>query len=433
MVIATIINYTNVHMETVAQLISSRKAGVAIFATAILLLVVGLTQLKQGQDVTTTVLELPDITAEETTTDSTTPEIAWQDYQVQSGDSLSRIFQNLNLPASLVSQLAHLEHAHWLTELQPGDALHFRIEDQQLLELSYPISLEKTLHITHNEQGYESELDVTPLASNLQFTEGTVQSSLSQTTQQMGLSRKQLYELIAMFGNQLNFKRDVHQGDHVRVLYQQYFANGAKVKTGHISAAEYTTNKKTYRVVRYKNKKGRYGYYTTTGKSTEFGLARYPVKFKRISSRFTGSRMHPVYRFRRPHHGVDFAAHYGTPIHATGDGTITRIGRRGGYGNAITIRHNGHYQTIYAHMSRFAKGVHRKSKVHKGQVIGYIGSTGLSTGPHLHYEVRINGRPRDPLSIRLPGKEAISKAQMPHFSAYADKLFASMQLQSQAV
>jgi murein DD-endopeptidase MepM/ murein hydrolase activator NlpD len=215
-------------------------------------------------------------------------------------------------------------------------------------------------------------------------------------------------ELAGIFGWDIDFALDIREGDEFRLVYEEQFLDGEKIRNGNILAAEFVNRGHSYRAVRYQAKNGRADYYTPTGQNMRKAFLRSPVDFRRISSRF-GKRHHPVLNRMRMHKGVDYAAARGTPIRATGDGKIIYRGRKGGYGKTVIIRHGSKYSTLYAHMSSYNRKVRHGSRVKQGQIIGYVGATGRATGPHLHYEFRVHGAHRNPLTVKLPSAASIDK------------------------
>ena len=217
-----------------------------------------------------------------------------------------------------------------------------------------------------------------------------------------------IMELVGIFGWDIDFALDIRNGDNFALLYEEQFLEGEKVKDGPIVAAEFTNQGRTYRAVRYTNAKGRTDYFTPDGHSMRKAFLRTPVDFRRISSRF-GKRQHPTLNKMKMHKGVDYAASRGTPIKAAGDGKIIFRGRKGGYGRVVIIQHGGRYSTLYAHMEHFKKGQYVGKRVKQGDIIGYVGSSGRATGPHLHYEFRVNGTHRNPLTVKLPDAAPIER------------------------
>lgn len=234
---------------------------------------------------------------------------------------------------------------------------------------------------------------------------GRIHHTLYQAAREAGLSKSMTRALIGLFARQVDYRQDIHAGDRFVVVYQPNDADPT------IAAAELDLNDTTLRAFRYTDGDGNPAYYTLHGKPLKPTLLRTPLDYTRVSSPFSLRRLNPVLHIYRPHYGVDLAAPAGTPIHAAGPGRVTFRGRDGGYGNLIIIDNPGPYSTRYGHMSRFAKGIHVGSHVKQGEVIGYVGSTGLATGPHLHFEIRVNGKPEPPLKVPLP-REALSEAQL---------------------
>ncbi|KPK40462.1 MAG: peptidase M23, partial [Gammaproteobacteria bacterium SG8_47] len=239
--------------------------------------------------------------------------------------------------------------------------------------------------------------------------------------QRAGLSDNLIMELAAIFGWDVDFALDIREGDEFAVIYEEHFLDGEKLRDGAIIGAEFVNQGQRYQAVRYTDPEGRGDYFTPDGMSMRKAFLRTPVEFSRISSRF-GTRKHPVLNKFRAHKGVDYAAPQGTPIKAAGDGKVIFAGTKGGYGRTAIIQHGGRYSTLYAHMSKFARGVRSGKYVRQGQTIGYVGSSGLATGPHLHYEFRVNGVHRNPLTVKLPEAAPISAALKSDFIDHADRL-----------
>ena len=210
---------------------------------------------------------------------------------------------------------------------------------------------------------------------------------------------------------------DIQQGDRFTVVYEEVFQDGVRLRSGNILAAKFVNEGREYRAVRYVDDKGRGEYFTPDGRSLRKAFIRAPVQFSRISSRFNPSRRHPVLNTIRAHRGVDYAAPTGTPVRAAGEGRVRYVGRQGGYGNVIELEHGSGVVTVYGHLSRFAKGLHRGQRVELGKVIGYVGSTGLATGPHLHYEYRVRGVHKNPQTVPLPDALPIPADQRDQFLA----------------
>ena len=347
---------------------------------------------------------------------------------VAKGDTLSTLFEKVGLPAATVNDvLASDKQAKQFTQLKHGQKLEFELApDGQLTSLHSKVSDLESIALTKNDKGYAFNRITTKPTVRSAYVHGVINSSLSQSAARAGLSHSMTMDMASVFGYDIDFAQDIRQGDEFDVIYEQKVANGKVVGTGPILSARFTNRGKTYTAVRYTNKQGNSSYYTADGNSMRKAFIRTPVDFARISSRFSMGRKHPILNKIRAHKGVDYAAPRGTPIKAAGDGKVLLAGRRGGYGNTVIIQHGNTYRTLYGHMQGFAKGVKTGGNVKQGQVIGYIGTTGLSTGPHLHYEFQVNGVHVDPLGQKLPMADPIAKAERARFLQQSQPLMARM-------
>ncbi len=219
---------------------------------------------------------------------------------------------------------------------------------------------------------------------------------------------------------------DIREGDRFTAVYEQIFQDGKYLRDGEVLAAEFVNNGKVYRAVRFVDEDGHAGYYTPSGLAMRKAFLRAPVEFTRVSSAFNPHRQHPILNLIRGHMGTDYAAPIGTPVHAAGDGHVSFAGQRGGYGNAIVLTHGANVSTLYGHMSRFARNIHVGTRVQQGEVIGYVGMTGLATGPHLHYEYLTNGVHRNPQTVQLPGAEPLRAQDLQRFRDMAAPLLSSL-------
>ncbi len=342
----------------------------------------------------------------------------WKLIKVKTGDTLASIFQKAGLNASITYEVVSLnEQTKQLSRIKPGQNISLLIDESgKLTGLKYLPDVTHTLLIKRQQDNsLKSELQHHPLEPIPAYKSGTITSSLFEAAAENGISENIIMELAAIFGWDIDFALDIRKGDKFSVVYNELYKDGVKIRNGSILAAEFINQGKRYQAVYYTDPKGESGYFSPDGKSMRKAFLRSPVKFSHISSRFTRKRFHPVLSRWRSHKGVDYAAARGTPIRASGDGKISFRGVKGGYGNTIMIKHGAKYTTVYAHMSRFARGMKNGKRIKQGQVIGYVGSTGLATGPHLHYEFRVNGVHRNPLTVKLPAAEPINKAYRPHF------------------
>ncbi|NNE84568.1 MAG: M23 family metallopeptidase [Alphaproteobacteria bacterium] len=290
-----------------------------------------------------------------------------------------------------------------------------------LARLTIPVSYDKLIDVSRNEEGeYNANEVERPLTREVVTASGQIESSLFVAARDAGIPARVLAELIRIYSFDIDFQRDIWQGDKFELMFEQFRGeNGDVVHEGEIFYAKLTLRDTETPLYRYETTAGNLDYFNSKGNSVRKTLMRTPVDGARLSSRF-GKRKHPILGYTRMHAGVDFAAPTGTPIYAAGNGTIVQAGRNGGYGNYIRIRHNGTFQTAYAHLSKFARKTRKGARVKQGQVIGYIGTTGRSTGPHLHYEVLRNGRQINPRSVRIPSGEKLKGAELKKFIAMRD-------------
>lgn len=336
------------------------------------------------------------------------PEVNWKSVKVLKGDTLATVFSKLQLNPKELHKIVRLGNStSKLKRLIPGEELKFLIIDNELRELVYVINNEQSLHVVKNGDSYTASDVQLELNKRIAYAAGRIESSLFIAAQEAGIPGSMTMELANIFGWDIDFVLDVKTGDRFSLIYEEYFLDGKKVRNGDILAAEFTNKGNIYRAVRFVDNNGRAEYYTPEGKSMRKRFLRTPVDFTRISSKF-GERFHPVLNRIRQHNGVDYAAPEGTPIRAAGDGRVTFIGKKGGYGNTVMIQHAGRYSTVYAHMKVFKRNLQRGDTVTQGDIIGYVGSSGLATGPHLHYEFRINGIHRNPLTVNLPDDTPIA-------------------------
>ena len=347
---------------------------------------------------------------------------------VAKGDTLSTLFEKVGLPATTVHEvMASDKQARQFSKLQNGQVLQFELSpDGQLNQIHSKLSDLETISLARTATGFTFSREVSKPNIRNAYAHGVINSSLSSSAQRAGLSHSLTMDMANIFGYDVDFAQDIRKGDEFDVVYEQKVVNGKTVGNGNILSARFTNRGKTYTAVRYTNKQGNTSYYTADGNSMRKAFIRTPVDFARISSMFSMGRKHPILNKIRAHKGVDYAAPRGTPIKATGDGKVLLAGRRGGYGNTVIIQHGDTYRTLYGHMQGFAKGVKTGGSVKQGQVIGYIGTTGLSTGPHLHYEFQVNGVHVDPLGQKLPMADPIAKSEKQRFMQQSQPLMARM-------
>lgn len=360
------------------------------------------------------------------------PELDWKEVEVASGDNLSLIFPRIGLGASDVYSVAQTPNTKALLNLRPGQIIKFGLasnkdnERPTLKVLQLQLSPTETFQLTASEDGYVVETMLREVEQRQQIVAGEIQSSLFLDGLKSGMSDRLIMEMAHIFGWDIDFALDLRKGDSFKVIYNENFLDDAKIADGEILAAEFTNRGKVFRAVRFTDSDGNSNYFTPDGESMRKAFTRTPVPISRISSGFNPNRLHPVLKTNRPHRGVDYAAPTGTPILATGDGKVDFVGNKGGYGRTIILSHGGRYTTLFAHMSRYKNGLHVGQRVSQGDVIGYIGMSGLATGPHLHYEFRVNGVHKNPLTVELPEAEGLPQKYRAAFTDRAQPLLASL-------
>jgi len=358
------------------------------------------------------------------------PRGTWHEVTIKPGDSLARLFKQQDIPPrQLHDILASSDVAKKLTRIYPGQVLRMRTTAEDgLLELRYEIDALNEMEVKRGDGGYESRLVEREPEHRVMRAAGKIDSSLFLAAQKANLPENLTMELANIFGWDIDFALDIRDGDQFAVVYEDLYLDGERIGTGDILAAEFINQGKLYRAVRYTDSQGSSDYYAPDGHSMRKAFLRTPVAFTRISSRFSTGRKHPILNRIRAHKGVDYAAPRGTPVKATGSGKIVLRGRKGGYGNTVVIQHGSRYSTLYAHLNGFARGLSVGERVKQGEIIGYVGSTGLATGPHLHYEFRVNGVHRNPLTVKLPDAAPLAKKYREDFKLQTENLIAQLEL-----
>jgi len=366
----------------------------------------------------------PDAAQAQTIAEEAEPSEHWVEHEIRPGDSMAKIFNEFGLePSVLVDVLDCDQAAKDLAKIRPGQMLRVRLDGNgTLMELVHERSSIAKLRISVTDDGYAAELEEKPLEQRVSSASAVVQSSLFMDGQNAGLSDKVIMAVAELFNWDIDFVRELRKGDRFSVIYESDYVDGEKYRDGAILAAEFVNKGKTYQAIRYTDPNGMVDYYNADGSAKKKAFIKTPVKFTRISSRFTNKRWHPVLKRWRAHKGVDYAAPSGTPVKAAGRGTVSFVGRQRGYGKVIILKHGDQYTTVYGHLSGYAKGLKKGQAVTQGEVIGYVGQTGLATGPHLHYEFRVNGKHVDPLSHKLPTAMPLPKKYLADFNRHAAPL-----------
>ena len=306
--------------------------------------------------------------------------------------------------------------------LKPGDRLEIAHRDGQVLSLRRELDDIKLLSIARQESGFAANTIERAVDIRTTGAHGQISSSLFEAGTDAGISDRTTMDMAGIFEWDIDFIQDVREGDTFTVIYEELWRDGVKLRDGEIVAAEFVNQGKSFRAARFRDESGRAGYYTPEGRSVRKAFIRAPLNFTRISSNFNPSRRHPVLNTIRAHRGVDYAAPTGTPIRAAGDGKVTFRGVQGGYGNTIVLQHGANITTLYGHLSRFGNA-RNGARVNQGDVIGYVGRSGLATGPHLHYEYRVSGVHRNPRTVALPPADPIPAEQQTAFRAATEPLW----------
>ena len=349
-------------------------------------------------------------------------------YEVKKGDTIQKILKKFNIENKeiyeAIKQYKKYAPANSLFQGSKIDILvkeNFHKKNNSLLKLSIPISKSISVEISRDELNeIVSKKIITKLYKKKILSENIIKNSLYSSATKAKINPDTIIEFARIFGFEIDFQRDIRKNDYFRIVYDKYFDEKGKfIKSGSIHYAYMSVNGREIILYKFGDNKD-YGYYDVNGNSVEKALMKTPINGARLSSSF-GLRKHPILGFNKMHKGTDFAAPSGTPIMASGSGTIIRSRWCGGGGNCVKIKHNSTYQTIYAHMKSFAKGIKEGRKVRQGQIIGYVGSTGMSTGPHLHYEVLINGKQVNSQKLRLPSGKILKGDERKLFEIYRIK------------
>ena len=352
--------------------------------------------------------------AEEATISS--PKPSYKTITVKSGDTLSDVFAREQLASKDMYALLNTGSAGKnLARLMPGETFSYHVKGGQLQEWRRHSSALKTVEFIRGEQGFTVDtIEVTP-EKRLAFKAAVLNNNLFDASSRIGLPQKITMNMAGIFGGVMDFVYDPRKGDTFSVLYEELYVEGELIGTGDIVAASYNNRGELHEAYYYENRSGDSGYYNPKGVSMRKAFLRAPVDFTRISSNFNPNRLHPIFKTKRPHRGIDYAAARGTPVFSAGDGRVVTSGYNKASGNYVVVQHGPRYQTKYLHLNR--RSVKKGQKVSQGQVVGTVGSTGYATGPHLHYEFLLDGVHRNPRTIlkKLPKAKAIDKSELTAF------------------
>ena len=366
-------------------------------------------------------IETPESAVPASQTKTTSP-VRWTHIEVKPGDSLARIFQRLKLPTADLQSIIDLgSNVTTLRRILPGQAISFAMtEEGRLLGIRYKKNVFDTLVIDRAEPGFASRWETAKADNMIVFESATITSakpSLYHAGTDAGLSDGIIMKLSYIFQWDISFALDLRAGDSFSLMYEEIYVDGEKVKEGEILAAIFTNAGKSHEAVRYTDTSGRPDYYTPSGHSMRKAFIRDPVHFSHVSSSFNLKRLHPIHKRVMPHRGIDYAARTGTPVIAAGYGKVTIRRQNNASGKYVVIQHGEQYITKYLHLSAFAKGIGPGKTVKQGETIGYVGSTGWTTAPHLHYEFLVNGVHRNPKTVTLPKAAPILTDELVRFKA----------------
>ena len=342
--------------------------------------------------------------------------------EVQTGDTLDSLFRDGSLSAVDLAEILQLDAARkYLRVLRPGDVLMVRHDGGTILQLDRELDIRTALRVQRDGAGFQANVIELPIEHRIVMAAGRIRSSLFEAAQESRISEKLIMNVAKIFEYDIDFVRDIGAGDEFAMVYEELWRDGIKLGEGEVLAAEFMNRGARYTAIRYEEADGKASYYSHDGQPMRKAFVRAPLSFTRISSDFNPARRHPILNTIRAHEGVDYAAPKGTPVKASGDGKIIFRGWKGGYGNTIILQHGGNVTTLYGHLSRFG-GRGYGSRVQQGEVIGYVGATGLATAPHLHYEYRKNGVHLNPRTVILPNAEPLRGQELTAFRTSAEHL-----------
>jgi len=357
-----------------------------------------------------------------------TPLVEETELVVARGDTLNGLFRSAGLSIVDLAAIMDIPEARQrLRLLHPGDKLLVRHDGPHILAIERTLDLTAVFRVAASDAGYLTETVRLPVERRRVVAGGTIFSSLFEAAATARLSERVVMKLADVFTWDVDFVRDISEGDSFAVVYEELWRDGQKLGEGEVLAAEFINRGRRFTAVRFEDGKGRPAYFTADGRPMRKAFVRAPVSFTRISSGFNPRRRHPILNTIRAHQGVDYAAPSGTPVIAAGDAKVVFRGWRGGYGNTVILQHANGVTTLYAHLARFGKAARYGARVRQGEVIGYVGATGLATAAHLHYEYRKNGVHLNPRTVTLPDAEPLRGAQLTAFRSDAASLLAQLE------
>ena len=422
-------------MEMLAQteaqrdLALRRRTALAVGTTALLIGVAAFGTARDSEQVVARetvvehlLLKLPDPSADPV-------QAYWQESRFERGDTFAALLNRLGVDSADTMLLLKVHGGSKpFRALRPGMTVHAHTSDLgQLLELRFVAGDATVLGFTRDGERFSVVDEPAELVRRVYVRKGEIRSSLFAAADEAGLPDSVTIQVADVFSGDIDFHRDLRRGDRFTVVYEVVHYQGRPLRSGRVLAAEFVNNRKTFRAVWFVDEDGKGGYYAPDGSNLRKAFLRSPLEFSRITSGFA-MRFHPIMNEWRAHKGVDYGAPAGTRVRATGDGVVEFAGRQGGYGNFVVLRHHGGITTAYAHLSGLGSGIHKGSRVAQGELIGFVGATGWATGPHLHYEFRVNNEHRNPLAMAMPAAEPVAPQRMEAFRAASGPLAVQLEL-----
>jgi murein DD-endopeptidase MepM/ murein hydrolase activator NlpD len=352
----------------------------------------------------------------------------WRSERIQRGDTIAELLRRLNVEDQVASEfLRKNKSAEGLRQLPVGKEVQAETDvNGALLALRYMGNDANLVIIEKNDKSFKARTSAALVEKRTQIRTGEIKTNLFAATDEAGLPDPAANQMSEIFGGDIDFHRDLRKGDKFTVIYEMNYINGEPSRTGRILSAEFVNHGRAYRAAYFQTSEFTGDYYSPEGKSMRKAFLRSPIEFSRVSSGFSKSRFHPILNKWRSHKGVDYAAPIGTKVKVTSDGVVSFVGSQGGYGNVVMVTHQGRFTTVYGHLSRFASSLKKGQKLGQGQIVGYVGMTGMTSGPHLHYEFKLNGVQHDPLKVALPDGKPISEKQKTAFVEITRDLFGQL-------
>lgn len=362
----------------------------------------------------------------------------WVTETVRKKDTVSHIFRRFGISTSEAYSLVKLENASVLIKIRPGEEIHVTTlppegdsTRKRLEKLKYDLGRFTTLLVRRQDDGYVADIVRRQPEIRHQTAQAVIGSSLMGAAKRAGIPFDVVYSLANIFGWQVDFARDIRSGDRFTVIYEEQYLDDEHVGNGQVVAAELVTRDKSLQAVRHVDDDNVATYYAPDGEGIQGSFLRSPIQFATVTSTYSKRRLHPIQKVWKAHKGVDYGAPMNTPVRSTGDGVVEFTGSKTGYGRTVILRHGAKYQTLYAHLNRYHKDLHIGKRVKQGEVIGYVGTSGWSTGPHLHYEFRVDGHHRNPLTVELPKSLPIDRRFREDFAREAAHWVAKLENVSQ--